>query len=253
MIDIHTHILPGVDNGAPTMEHSMKMAAKAVKEGMTTLVAAPYHNNGSYNNYKNNILIQVGELNRQLEERDIPLTVVSGQVTRIYGDMLEGIHNNEILPINEHSSYVLIELPHDHVPHYISNLLFSLQVEGYRPILVHPERNQQIVEQPNLLYSLVRKGAFTQVAAGSLLGGNGKKAKKLSYQLIEANLVHLIALESHNPQGFTIKEAYRQLRKKYGQSMVYYLSENAAYAVEGQVLATEPPQRVKKKKILGLF
>ncbi|UOQ94912.1 tyrosine protein phosphatase [Halobacillus shinanisalinarum] len=252
MIDIHTHILPGVDDGVSTMEDSMKMAMKAVKDGTRTVVATPHHNNGSHYNYKNNILLQVNELNRQLNDRDIPLTVLPGQETRVYGDILEGLQKDEILTINE-SDYVFIELPRDHFPQYLSNFLFNLQVEGYRPILTHPERNTQIIEQPNLLYSLVKNGAFVQITASSLLGKYGRNVKKLSYQLIDSNLVHLIASGAQKSKVLNLKEAYRDLKKNYDQSMVYYFSENAQYVVEGQSLATEPPERIKKKKILGVF
>ncbi len=252
MIDIHTHILPGVDEGASTMEHSIKMAEKAVKDGLRTVVAAPHHNNGSHYNYKNNILIQVNELNRQFEERDIPLTVLPGQETRVYGDIVEALQKDEILTVNE-GDYVLIELPRDHVPGYLNTLLFNIQVEGYRPIIVHPERNEQIIEQPNLLYSIVRNGAFVQITAASLLGKYGSRIKKLSHQLIDANLVHLVASGAQKPRGLNLKDGYREIKKHYDQSMVYYFSENAQYLVEGQALATEPPERVKKKKVLGIF
>ncbi|WP_079528188.1 tyrosine-protein phosphatase [Halobacillus hunanensis] len=252
MIDIHTHILPGVDEGPSTMEHSIKMAEKAVKDGIETVVAAPHYNNGGHVNDKNTILIQVRELNRELEERDIPLTVLPGQETRAYADLVEALRNDEILTVNE-GDYVLIDLPHDHVPGYLNTLLFNMQVEGYQPIIVHSERNEQIIEQPNLLYSLVKNGAFVQITAGSLLGKHGSKVKKLSHQLIDANLVHLVASGAQKPQELNLKDGYREIKKHYDQSMVYYFSENAQYVVEGQALATAPPQRVKKKKVLGIF
>ncbi|WP_173918690.1 tyrosine-protein phosphatase [Halobacillus sp. Marseille-Q1614] len=255
MIDIHSHILPGVDDGAQTMEESIQMAQEAVEEGITTILATPHHQNGHYNNYKNDILIQVNELNRQLREKNIPLTVLPGQETRIYGEFVEGLQNNEILPLNETTDYVFIEFPFDTVPKYASNLLFNLQVEGYKPVIVHPERNKRIQENPNVLYSLIKNGAFAQLTAASLTGKFGGTAKKVSKQLIEANLVHLIASDAHNVKSrtFHMKKAYDVIKKEYGQDMVYFFSENAYYLIENDNLASETPEHVKKKKVFGLF
>ncbi|MCP3029516.1 tyrosine-protein phosphatase [Halobacillus sp. A5] len=254
MIDIHSHILPGVDDGAQSMEESVGMAQAAVEEGIDTIVATPHHQNGEYNNYKHDILIQVSELNRVLEEREVPLTVLPGQESRISGDMVEGIKKEEILTINE-GHYVFVEFPHDQVPNYASNLLFNLQVEGYQPVIVHPERNEQLQDNPNLLYSFVKKGAFSQVTAASIVGKFGRPAKKLSHQLIEANLAHLIASDAHKSKGrtFYMRGAFSEIKKQHGQEMVHFFSENAQYLIDSEPLASEPPEHVKKKKVLGIF
>lgn len=256
MIDIHSHILPGVDDGAQTIEESIQMAEAAVKDGITHIVATPHHNNGAYNNYKNNIKIQVAELNRKFKEKGIDLQVLPGQETRVFGEMIEGLSANEILPINDDTNYVFVEFPSSSVPRYASQLFFDMQVAGYQPVIVHPERNKAIIENPDLLYSFVKRGAFAQLTAASVCGKFGKKIKKYSEQLIEANLAHLIASDAHNTtsRGFCMSEAYSEVRKNYGLDMVYMLSENAEDVIAGRVLQAEPPHHVKKKKkVLGLF
>lgn len=255
MIDIHSHILPGVDDGAQSIEESILMAEAAVKDGITHIVATPHHNNGAYHNYKNDILIQVTELNRTFKERGIELQVLPGQETRIFGEMVEAMDMDEILPINEGSKYVFVEFPSGSVPRYAKQLFFDIQVAGYFPVIVHPERNKAIMETPDLLYSFVKNGAFTQVTAGSVCGKLGKKIKKFSEQLIEANLAHLIASDAHNTEtrGFCMTEAYNEIRKEFGLDMVYVLSENAEDLIEGKTLLSDPPAHVKKKKVFGLF
>ncbi|MFC7062324.1 tyrosine-protein phosphatase [Halobacillus seohaensis] len=255
MIDIHSHILPGVDDGAQTMEDSIRMAELAVDEGITTIVATPHHNNGQFENYKNNILIQVSELNRRLKERDIPLEVLPGQETRLYDGMLEGLQNDEILTINKTSSYVFVEFPHDQVPHYTSTLLFNLQLEGYQPIIVHPERNVRIQENPNILYSFIKNGAFSQITAASIAGNFGNDIKRLSHQFIDSNLTHLIASDVHSTkrQSYQMKKADNEIRKAYGNPVMEYFSENAVYVIEGSNITADQPLRVKKKKVFGLF
>ncbi|WP_082232883.1 tyrosine-protein phosphatase [Halobacillus massiliensis] len=255
MIDIHSHILPGVDDGAQSMEESLEMAKEAAAEGITTILATPHHQNGEFNNYKNDILIQVSELNRKLQEQDIPLTVLPGQETRIYGDFIEGLKKDEIMPLNETTDYVFVEFPFEDVPRYAESLLYNLQMEGYKPVIVHPERNHKIQENPNLMYELVKNGAFSQITAASLIGKFGNTAKKVSKQLIDANLAHLIASDAHNvkSRSFHMKKAYDMVKREYGQEMVYFFQENAQYVIENQNLASETPEHVKKKKVLGLF
>ncbi|MEC3884071.1 CpsB/CapC family capsule biosynthesis tyrosine phosphatase [Halobacillus sp. HZG1] len=255
MIDIHSHILPGVDDGAQTIEESVKMAEAAVADGIRTIIATPHHKNGAYDNYKNDILIQVNELNRTFQERGIDLEVLPGQETRIYGEMIKGLQQEEVLPLNQESNYVFVEFPSGSVPRYANQLFFDLQVAGYSPIIVHPERNKAIMENPDLLYSFVKHGAYVQLTAASVCGKFGKKIKKFSEQLLEANLAHLIASDAHNTgsRGFCMTEAYGEIRSTFGLDFVYLLSENAEDVLVGRALQAEPPNHVKKKKIFGLF
>ncbi|RWZ59088.1 tyrosine protein phosphatase [Halobacillus fulvus] len=254
MIDIHSHILPGVDDGAQSIDDSIEMARAAVQEGIHAIVATPHHMNGSYINTKREILQRVDQLNNELQNRDIGLEVLPGQETRINGDMLEAIKMDDVLTIND-TSYVFVELPFESIPRYTSQLLFDLQVAGYRPIIVHPERNQPIMDNPDLLYPFIKQGSYAQVTAASVAGKFGKKSEKVAHQLIEANLVHLIASDAHNvtSRKFHMSQAYQTISKKYGRSMSFFFKENAEYLVEDQVLAAEPPEHVKKKKFMGLF
>ncbi|PAE25780.1 CpsB/CapC family capsule biosynthesis tyrosine phosphatase [Bacillus sp. 7894-2] len=253
MIDIHCHILPGVDDGAQTIEDSLDMAKEAVKEGISSIIATPHHNH-SYQNIKSEIITAVQELNNRLNEEAVPLKVLPGQEVRIYGEIIEGIKSGEILSLSE-TQYLFIEFPSNHVPRYAERLLFDIQLQGLVPIIVHPERNKQIMEQPDLLYQFVEKGALTQVTASSLCGYFGNNIKKFSLQLIEANLTHFIASDAHNVNNrtFKITEAFNLIDSKYGPDMVYLFSENAELLVENSNIMREIPERIKKRKFLGIF
>lgn len=254
MIDIHSHILPGIDDGAKHIGDSMDMARQAVKEGIYTIIATPHHKNSKYNNYKNDILLKVKNLNGELEKEEIPLKVLPGQEVRIFGEVIEEFEKGEILSLNE-TQYLFIELPSGHVPAYTEKLLFDLQLNGLVPIIVHPERNQEIIEHPDVLYNLVKKGALTQVTASSLCGYFGKKIKNFSNQLIEANLTHFVASDAHNidTRGFKMAEAMDLIEAKYGVDYVYLFQENAELLVENNNVYRETPERIKKKKFLGIF
>jgi protein-tyrosine phosphatase len=184
----------------------------------------------------------------------LDLTVLPGQETRIFGEMVEGLESNEILPLNQ-GKYVFVELPSGQVPRYTGQLLFDIQLKGFIPVIVHPERNQEIIENPEVLYQLVKKGALTQVTASSVSGHFGKTIKKFSLQLIEANLTHFVASDAHNTssRGFKMVEAYDVIEKNFGIEAVYMFRENAELVVQGKSVYKEVPERVKRKKILGLF
>ena len=255
MIDIHCHILPGIDDGAQTIEDSVLMAREAVSEGIHTIIATPHHKNNQYSNEKNSILTKVTDLNKHLESEGIPLTILPGQENRIYGEIIEDyLSGGKILPLAE-TSYLFIEFPSGSVPNYAERLFYELQTEGLIPIIVHPERNQEIIENPDLLYKFVNSGALTQVTAGSVCGYFGKNIKKFSRQLIEANLTHFIASDAHNVQNrsFKMVEAFEQVEKSYGMDMVYLFRENAELLVRGETVFKEMPEKVQRKKFLGIF
>ena len=126
---------------------------------------------------KEDIVAATAKLNGALKEENIPLTVLPGQEPRIYGEIIDDYRKGEILTLNDDGKYLFVELPSDHVPYYTEQLLFEIQLAGLVPIIVHPERNRDFLERPELLYQLVKKGALTQVTAASLAGFFGKKSK----------------------------------------------------------------------------
>lgn len=255
VIDIHCHILPGIDDGAQTIEDSISMARLAVQEGITSIIATPHYKNGSYENKKQDILVKVAELNNALEKEAISLEILPGQEPRIYGEMLEDYEKDEILTLNYGGKYLFVELPSGHVPRYTERLLYDIQMKGLTPIIVHPERNSELIQNPDILFNLVEKGTLTQVTASSVAGHFGKSIKKFSLQLIEANLTHFIASDAHNvsKRSFKMTEAIDIVQKEFGMDMVYLFTENAELLVEGKTVFKEMPEKVKKKKILGIF
>ncbi|MEW4309195.1 tyrosine-protein phosphatase [Rossellomorea marisflavi] len=255
MIDIHSHILPGIDDGAQSYTDSIDLAKKAVSEGIHTILATPHHRNGKYENVGTEILYRVNELNKTFKEERIALKVLPGQETRIYGEMVEDYRKGELLTLNQVSNHLFVEFPSSSVPGYAERLLYDLQNEGLTPVIVHPERNAELMERPDKLYTFVKNGANTQVTAASLTGYFGKNIQKFSKQIIEANLTHFIASDAHNVKNRTFKmaEAMDTIEKEYGIDMLYYFTENAELLIGGKSIYKEIPERIKKKKFLGIF
>lgn len=254
MIDIHSHILPGIDDGAQTEADSLAMARAAVEDGIHTIIATPHHKNGAFENIKENIITYTTILNELFESEGIPLTLLPGQETRINGDMIEDIQKDELLTLN-HTKYLFVEFPSATVPAYASQMLFDIQVAGYIPIIVHPERNQELIERPEKLYDFVRKGALTQVTAGSVIGKFGKNIEKFSHELINNNLTHFIASDAHNTttRQFWMQEAFAAVDHTHGQELSYVLLENSQLLIENMNVNKIEPSQIKRKKFFGLF
>ncbi|KGX93917.1 tyrosine protein phosphatase [Pontibacillus halophilus JSM 076056 = DSM 19796] len=255
MIDIHSHILFGVDDGAKTIEDSVAMAQAAVQDGVHAIIATPHHRNGTFVNERTAILQRTEELNKRLVAEEIDLTVLPGQEARLHGKMIEELADGKALPLNDNSGYVFVELPHDQVPRYAKRMLFDLQVEGYTPIVVHPERNKELIQNPDHLYEFVQNGALTQLTAASLVGNFGKKIARFSHQLIESNLVHFLASDAHNTssRGFVLQKALKEVEETYGKDTMLDFYENAELMVKGERVLVNEPMPVKRKKILGIF
>ncbi|MGH2067351.1 tyrosine-protein phosphatase, partial [Aerococcus sp. L_4] len=180
MIDIHNHILPGVDDGAKDIEMSIAMANVAVQEGITHILATPHHRNSEFVNERSKVEEAVGQLQVELDRRGIGLVVFPGQEIRLHGELLDHIDHGEILFTDLGGHYILIEFPSHEVPHYAEQVFFDLLSRNIRPIIVHPERNQKIIEKPEILKRFVEMGCYAQLTASSYLGEFGSGVEETS-------------------------------------------------------------------------
>jgi protein-tyrosine phosphatase len=255
MIDIHSHILPGIDDGAQNIEDAVKMAETAVKEGITHLYATPHHRNGRYENEKNSIVENVNLLNAELSQRNIPLHILPGQEIRLYKELIEDLDRDVFMPLHQQSKYILVEFPSSNIPAYAAEILYELSLRDYSPIIVHPERNSEIMENPDLLRNFIINGALTQITANSVIGNFGKKIMNFSHDLIKANMAQFIASDAHNTssRGFHLTKAYETIQKQYGMDTRYYLQENAEIVMKGESVLVEQPKHIRRKKFLGIF
>lgn len=256
MIDIHSHILPGVDDGPVNMEESILLAKLAVKEGVKTIFATPHHLNGDFYNSREEIISGVSKLNEVLIKENIPLTVLVGQELRVNAEILENYRQtNQIVTMNDGGKYLLVELPNDLVPSYFERVIYDIQLEGLIPIIVHPERNKELMKNPILLYNLVKKGALTQITAGSLIGKFGGNTRRFARQLIESDLTHFVASDAHNIQSrsFHLSAAMEMVKKKCGLDYLELFLYNAEQVASDRYVYKEIPKKPKVKKGLSLF
>ncbi|WP_134703819.1 tyrosine-protein phosphatase [Ammoniphilus sp. YIM 78166] len=254
MIDIHSHILFGLDDGAQTPEDTLSMARQAVSDGIRTIVATPHHKDGTYTNPPERILARCQEVQALVKEQGIDLTILPSMELRVNGSEVEDLKQELILTYNQGQRYILLELPRDHVPRYMESLVFNLQMQGIIPIIPHPERNKEISENINLLYRLVKQGAMAQLTAASVVGKFGKKIQRLSQDMIKHHMVHFIASDAHNTgsRGVILSEAYNELSKRFGADYVDLYCEYAEKVVAGKDCELIPVQKYKKKWF-GIF
>ncbi|CAH1211283.1 Tyrosine-protein phosphatase YwqE [Paenibacillus auburnensis] len=217
MIDIHSHILPFMDDGATDWEAALSMAQDAVQDGISTVVATPHHANGIYMNPAPTIGQAVQLLNERIQQAGLPLLVLPGQEIRIYGDLLNDLEQSQLLTLAG-SNYILLEMPSSRVPRTMEETCHELVIQGFVPVIAHPERNAEVAANPAKLERLIELGAVGQVTAQSLAGTFGSKLQKLSLDLCRRNAVHIIASDAHDSshRPFGLSEAFKVVEKELG-------------------------------------
>ena len=194
MIDIHSHILPELDDGARSLEEAVQMARIAEEDGIEQMVATPHMFNGlSHNPEPEEVVARVGALQKEIGGS---LTLLPGNEVHIAHDIAEKAEANQVTKINQ-QTYMLIEFPSMNVPVGAEELFYRLQIRGIIPILVHPERNNQIQNRPSIVAGLIERGVRIQVTAMSITGEFGSAARRSVETLLRHNCVHVIATDTH--------------------------------------------------------
>jgi protein-tyrosine phosphatase len=225
MIDIHAHILPGIDDGAKNLEQSLQMARMAVEDGITVMVATPHLFKGrtidlSQLNTKEKILQHVAKLRQKLYEEKIPLEIFPGCDFPLSFEALQLLDDGQALTINDANRYLLLELPETSLPPATEEICFYLQSKGITPIITHPERHMIIQDMPQKLKRLIDLGCLVQVTGNGLTGGFGRRVKKIARQLLKLGYVHLLATDAHDAKARppVLSQAVMELSRLVGES-----------------------------------
>ncbi|UVI27911.1 tyrosine-protein phosphatase [Paenibacillus spongiae] len=252
MIDLHCHLLHGLDDGPTSLEESISLAQSAVDDGATTIYATPHYRAGRYDTEAADIRERTGLLNAELRKRQIPLRVLPGQEIRVYDGLLDDLEEGKLLPLGE-STYLLLEFSASNVPARFDDTLHELRIAGWTPIIAHPERNAELAADPDKLKSLVDNGALCQVTSHSLTGRFGSKVKSAAIEMCRRNLIHFIASDSHNgtTRPFELRSAYEVAETKLGQDTIAYYERNARAVIHN--LEVQPKPTLYRKRQLRLF
>lgn len=255
MVDLHCHLLPGIDDGSKNMDISLRLAREAVENGVTHALLTPHHMNGRFVNHKQDVIQLTHEFRNQLQAHDIPLTVFPGQEVRINGQLIEALDKDDILFADEDNRYLMLEFPDDDVPHYTTQMIFELQQRGITPVIVHPERNTKIMAHPELLYQLLQKGCLSQITASSYVGTFGNKVGDFSKRLIANGQGYVFASDAHDLPGrkYEMRQAFEKMSREFGQAVADQYADNARSIINGENVPINEIRPLKKKKKFWLF
>lgn len=199
MIDLHCHILPGVDDGPGDAGESLRMAEKAAEDGIRTIVATPHTQNGVHVNDLDSILLLHTRLNALMRSRSLGLDILPGAEVRIHRDMLSSVQQGRLATLNNGRCYLLVEFPHNVILPGTRDVLYQLTAHGITPVLAHPERNEAIQRNPDLLTELVNLGCLVQLTAMSITGELGRAAMAAAHRMLVEQQAHVVASDAHDP------------------------------------------------------
>ncbi len=211
MIDLHAHILSGVDDGADTIEESLEMCRIASRDGIRTIVATPHTLNGLYQNDRSSILTKVHHLNTALSQfrnakskiriPKFEIEILPGADVHLNDQTIPQLDGGKVATIGDKGKCLLLEFPFTGIPYGAEEVLHQLISRRVIPLISHPERNLEVEQDPKRYYQMIRMGCLGQVTAMSLTDGFGRDVGRLSKMLLKAGLVHIIASDAHSTDG----------------------------------------------------
>jgi len=264
MIDLHSHILFGIDDGPKAIEESIQMCRIGYQDGIRTIVATPHILPGIYKNNRSTILTKLHELNTALMKFGVqssefrvkdsqsktfsqppsaichPLSAIKilpGADVHFSSDVLQRYEEGEIVTVNDQGRYLMVEFAFQGIPYQAEEVLFQLLAKGITPIISHPERNMEIWERPKRYYEMIRMGCLGQVTAMSLTGDFGSGVRRIAEKLLSKRLIHMIASDAHSADGrppilsTAVKAAEKIVGKEEAMRMV---TEYPQAVIDGQ-------------------
>jgi protein-tyrosine phosphatase len=241
MVDIHCHILPGLDDGADSLETSIQMAEMAIADGVTHVVGTP-HANSQYKFDPELIRQRREELRSAVGDR---LTLATGCDFHLSYENLQDLQKNPKKYTINQKNYLLVEFAEYAIPPSMDDTLHQLQLAGVSPIITHPERNALLRSQPEQMYRWLHQGCHVQLTAQSILGRFGSGAQRRAEEWLDADRVHFVASDAHNlkTRPLQLRAAYDKVAERRGEAVAQALfQDNPLAAFEGRSLPYEPEQ-----------
>ena len=197
MLDLHCHMLPAIDDGAPDLATSLEMARMAYADGIRTVACTPHIYPGLYENNATGIRKAIAELQQKLDEEGIDLKLVEGADVHLDTDLAGAIRNGRV-PTLAGSRYLLLEPPHHVAPPGFESRVFELMTAGITPVITHPERLSWVEDHYDLFMRLVDRGAWMQITAGALTGRHGRRPKYWGDRFVGEGKAHILATDAHD-------------------------------------------------------
>ncbi len=238
-VDIHSHPLPGIDDGSESYEGSLGMLCVAARYGTRVMIATPHRYWGGRENTPELLRRLTADVQTELLRRKAGqrISLLPGQEIPLRPETAEELLEGKVLSLADAGKYCLVEPPFDHLPSWTADALARIVAAGIRPVLAHPERNMNVQRDPELVREFVEAGALLQLTAMSIEGVNGKKAFSACTWILEQGMAGLVSSDSHSPtwRPPTLRGAYRKLIEMYDIETAYRLcASNPAAIAEGR-------------------
>jgi protein-tyrosine phosphatase len=249
VIDLHSHVLPGVDDGARTIEDSRELASKAASEGITAIAATP-HVRHDYPTTPDQMEAAVAALRNDLSEQGIRVDILHGGEIDL--EAMRALSQDDLrrFTIAQNGRYLLVEFPYRGWPLDLEQSLFDLALSGIAVILAHPERNAEVQADPGRLRSFIERGGLVQITAASLDGRIGRRSRQAAQELIEAGLAHVLASDAHLPE---IREVgLATATQALDDELAAYLTQAAPSAIVAGEAVPPPPVRRRRRRFRRL-
>jgi len=243
LLDLHCHLLPGIDDGARDLETALAMARMAAADGITAVACTPHIMPGVYNNNGPAIRKAIEQLQRAVADAGIPIRLLTGADVHVAPDLASQLRDGWALTINN-SRYFLLEPPHHVLPPRLEDHIFSLQTAGYVPILTHPERLSWLDQHYDLIKRLVYSDVLMQLTAGSLTGRFGRRTRYWAERMLDEGYCHLLATDAHDPvqRAPLLAEARDHAARRLGPEQATHLVLTRPLGIVNDCSPAELPQ-----------
>ncbi len=253
MIDIHAHLLPGIDDGPSDLDESLAMIEAGYRDGIRGAVCTSHVLNRLDEKMDAKLTAAFGQLLDRVREKQMRMDLWLGSELHVNASFNPGCKTASIAG---NGKYYLLELPLNGIPNDVDDRLFQFTLQGYKPVLAHPERNSVLAQHPETVYSLVQRGVLMQMNAGSLTGQFGRGIRKRAEEMLDHNLVHFIGSDCHNPRTrpMALHKAYKIVVMRQGKETAERIFlDNPRNAIRGEEVGTPEPIPFDKQKRRFLF
>ena len=248
MIDLHSHILPGLDDGSRTVEDARALARRAAEDGVTAIAATPHVRN-DYPTRPEEMERGVARLREDFLEQRIDLEVLPGGEIDL--GMLGSLEDDDLrrFSLARSERYLLLEFPYSGWPAGLEETVYGLGLRGFQAVLAHPERNRAVQADPGRLTEAVRLGALVQLTAASLDGRIGRSSQKAAERLLGSGLAHVLASDAHTAD---VREAgLAAAAEAVGDDrLAVFLTAEAPTAIVAGEAVPDPPRKARRRRYL---
>ena len=248
MIDMHSHILPGIDDGSRDSEETYKLLIEAYNAGFEKVVSTAHYYLGYYEENENTRKTCIGDINKRLQGLNYDIQICVGSEIFITSDIVKLLKEHKASSINE-TKYVLFETAFATEPQNLKDVIYSLMSNNYIPIIAHPERYSYVQKNPNMLLELIDLGVLFQSNFGSIIGQYGKEAKKTVNLLLKNNFIHFLGTDAHRKNTIytAIPQALESLKEIISEKELEELTTiNPNLVLENKEIYTRRPTKIKK-------